>query len=91
MDLLAPAEAALEAGAEADALTLLAWLAGQEVGLDGEALRGPMRRALLLLASGGDPRRGPDLDSRAVTALAAELDAPARRSALAAGIERLRG
>jgi hypothetical protein len=89
--LLAPVEAALEAGANADALALLAWLAGREVELDADAAQGALRRAVLLLAAGGDPRRGPDLDSRAVTALAAELDTPERRTALAAGIVRLRG
>ena len=91
MLLLAPVEAALEAGANADALALLAWLAGREVELDVDAAHGALRRATLLLAAGGDPRRGPDLDSRAVTALAAELDAPERRAALAAGIVRLHG
>jgi hypothetical protein len=53
-------------------------------------LRGGLRRALLLLAAGGDPRRGLELDGRAVTALAAELDLPERRSALLDGVEGLR-
>lgn len=67
----------------------LAYLAGREVALDEHELRAAVRRAELLLAAGGDPRRELELDSRAVTALAADLDAPARRDELARGLERL--
>jgi hypothetical protein len=49
-----------------------------------------VRRAVLLLAAGGDPRRGLELDGRAVTALAAELDRPERRTGLARGLTALR-
>ena len=45
---------------------------------------------MLLLAAGGDPRRPLELDGRAVTALAAELDTPERRAALIRGLEELR-
>ena len=48
-------------------------------------------RALLLLASGGDPRRDLDPESRAVDSLAGDLDAPGRRSALLASLQDLRG
>jgi hypothetical protein len=73
-----------------EAPTLLAWLAGTEVALSDDEVRGPVRRALLLLAAGGDPRRALELDGRAVSALAAELDGPERRAALARGLELLR-
>jgi hypothetical protein len=73
-----------------DALAVLAWLAGAEIPVGEGELRGALRRALLLLAAGGDPRRGLELDGRAVTALAAELDLPERRAALARGFEALR-
>jgi hypothetical protein len=38
---------------------------------------------MLLLVAGGDPHRQLDLDGRAVTALAAEIDRPERREELA--------
>ncbi len=75
--------------ASAEELVTLAWLAGRDVALDEDELRGALRRSMLLLASGGDPQRGLDLDGRAVTALAEELDAPARREALLAGLRSL--
>ena len=72
--------------ASAEDLVTVAWLAGREVSLDEDELRGALRRSLLLLASGGDPHRELELDGRAVTALADELDTPDRREALAAGL-----
>jgi hypothetical protein len=79
---------ALEEGETIDALPVLAYAAGIEIDL-GDDLDGATRRALLLLAAGGDPNRGLDLEGRAVTALAADLDAPARRLELGAGLVRL--
>jgi hypothetical protein len=75
--------------ADAEELVALALLAGREVPLDEDELRGALRRSLLLLASGGDPHRGLELDGRAVTSLADELDAPERRAALASGLAAL--
>ncbi len=72
------------------ALAVLAWLAGSALELEEAELRGALRRAVLLLAAGGDPHRAVELDGRAVTALAAELDLPGRREALARGLEGLR-
>ena len=69
----------------------LAYLAGQEVSLDDAELRAAVRRAELLLAAGGDPRRQLELDGRAVTALAADLDDSSRRAELQRGLERLHG
>ena len=73
-----------------ESLATTAWLAGRLVELDEDELRGAVRRAMLLLAAGGDPHRDLELDSRAVTSLAAELDTPERRAALAAALEGLR-
>ncbi len=84
-------EDSLASGARSAALAALAWLAGRDVGLDDAELHGARRRALLLLASGGDPHRRLELDGRAVTALAAELDDPARRAELERGLSQLRG
>jgi hypothetical protein len=77
-------------GGSDEARAVLAWIAGAEVPIGEDELRGAVRRAMLLLATGGDPHRALELDGRAVTALAAELDLPGRREALARGLERLR-
>src|SRR5438093_10749122 len=68
----------------------VAWVAGEAVAFDEELLRGARRRAVLLLAAGGDPTRDLEPDGRAVGSLAADLDTPERRSQLAAGLVRLR-
>jgi hypothetical protein len=79
---------ALEGAPDEDMLPVLAYAAGlgSDLGADGP---GAIRRAVLLLAAGGDPLRGLELDGRAVTALAADLDAPARRAELADGLASL--
>jgi len=69
--------------------TFLCFLAGRRVTIDPDELNGALRRAELLLATGGDPRRRLQLYGRAVTAIAEDLDAPAARSELAAGLEAL--
>jgi len=69
----------LEAGPSDTVLLGLAWLAGQDLGLDPEDVRGALRRAELLLAAGGDPRRELELDGRAVSSVASDLDEPAAR------------
>jgi hypothetical protein len=68
----------------------LAWLAVQSVELDPGELAAARRRALLLLASGGDPRRDLEPDSRAVASLADDLDTPELRAALEAALAALR-
>ena len=78
------------AGGELVAIEVsLMLLAGQVVVLDPDELRGARRRAVQLLATAGDPRREPDPDGRAVAALAADLDAPEHRAALAKGLASL--
>lgn len=68
----------------------LAYLAVQEVEIDEDDLSAGRRRALLVLASGGDPRRELDFDSRAVTVLAGDLHSPARQAALESALVALR-
>jgi len=65
----------LEASAPApnEAAAVLGYAASVELALDDAALAGPLRRALLLLATGGDPHRELDPSGRAVQALAEEL------------------
>ena len=72
----------LEAGPSNSLLLGLAWLAGQGIELDAEEVRATVRRAELLLAAGGDPRRELELDGRAVAAVAADLDDPEAREQL---------
>lgn len=55
------------------------------VPIDEGELKAARRRAMLVLAAGGDPHRDLDVDSVAVDRLAAELDSPERRRALADG------
>ncbi len=66
--------------------TLLCFLAGGGVALDAGERNAAVRRAQLLLATGGDPRRPLELHGRAVSALAADLDDPSRRADLRAGL-----
>jgi hypothetical protein len=81
-----------EAGTEALALALvvLAAAAGREIEIGEDELQGAGRRALLLLAAGGDPERGLDLNGRAVTSLAEDLRTVDRQLALEQGIADLR-
>jgi len=81
---------ALEAMQDDERWASLAYVAGQQVELDAEELNGALRRAMLLLAAGGDPRRQLALDSRAVVALADELDAEPRREQLELALASLR-
>jgi hypothetical protein len=79
----------LEAGPSNSLLLGLAWLAGQEVELDADEVKGAVRRAELLLAAGGDPHRELELDGRAVTAVADDLDNPVARDQLEDALARL--
>ena len=79
----------LEAGPSSSLLLGLAWLAGQGLELDPDEVKAATRRAELLLATGGDPRRELDLDGRAVAAMADDLDDPAARDLLEDALARL--
>ena len=70
----------------AELAATLAFVAGTEVALDPDELHAARRRALLLLAAGGDPQRELEPDGRAVTALAGELDDRARRNQLTSAL-----
>ena len=79
----------VDAGELGDPLPVLAYLAGQAVRLDDAELNGARRRALLLVAAGGDPHRELDVDDRAVKAVAADLHTQERRDELARSIDDL--
>ena len=87
---LAQLEERLSEGDQVEVEVSLVLLAGRSVDVDETELKGARRRAVELLAAGGDPRRDLDPDGRAVTALAGDLDTPARRAALESGLESLR-
>ena len=73
-----------------ESFPVLAYVAGRAIGWDADELHAARRRAVLLLATRGDPRRGLDPDSRAVTALAADVDSEERRAQLTRALRRLR-
>jgi len=79
----------VDAGELGDPLPVLAYLAGQGVELDEAELNGARRRALLLVAAGGDPHRELGVDDRAVKALAADLYSEERREQLARAVDAL--
>jgi hypothetical protein len=72
------------------ALVVLASVAGARVAIDEDEAHAASRRALLLLAAGGDPERGLDLHGRAVGALADDLRTVDRQLALEQGVQALR-
>ena len=79
----------VDAGELGDPLPVLAYLAGQSVQIDEAELNGARRRALLLVAAGGDPHRELDVDDRSVKAIAADLHTQERRDELARAIDAL--
>ena len=81
--------ARVDTGELGDPLPVLAYLAGQAVELEDEELNGARRRALLLVAAGGDPHRELDVDDRSVKALAADLYNDERRELLGRSIDAL--
>lgn len=70
-------------------LVSLAWLVSSSVPIEEEELKAARRRAMFVLAAGGDPHRELDLNSVAAERLAGELDAPERRQALAQALAEL--
>jgi hypothetical protein len=70
-------------------LVILCWLVRDHVSIDEAELNGARRRAMFVLAAGGDPHRDLGLDSVAAERLADELDTPGRRAKLAAALDEL--
>jgi hypothetical protein len=90
-DWLEGIEAQLREDPVPELWAMLAYVAGREIAIDDDELNASLRRAVLLLAAGGDPHRGLDLEGRAVTALASDLDREQRRTALMRGVDELVG
>jgi hypothetical protein len=89
MDTLEGLLIRVDTGELGDPLPVLAYIAGQAVEIDEAELNGARRRALLLVAAGGDPHRELDVDDRAVKALAADLYTDERRHRLGRSIDEL--
>jgi hypothetical protein len=64
-------------------LVVLCWLVQDRLAIDEDELNSARRRAMFVLAAGGDPHRDVGLDSVAAERLASELDTPERRAQLA--------
>jgi hypothetical protein len=63
-------------------LVALVWLVLSELPIADDELNASRRRAMFILAAGGDPHRDLDLNTVAAERLAGELDSPKRRQAL---------
>ena len=70
-------------------LVVLCWLVKDDVAIEEAELNGARRRAMFVLAAGGDPHREVELDSIAAERLAGELETPERRTQLAAALGEL--
>jgi hypothetical protein len=81
--------ARVDAGELGDPLPVLAYVAGQALELPTAELNAARRRALLLVAAGGDPHRELGVDDRAVKSLAADLYDAERRAALGRSLDDL--
>jgi len=68
---------------------VLCWLVQDDIPIDEGELNAARRRAMFVLAAGGDPHRDVGLDSIAAERLADELDTPERRAQLAAALGEL--
>jgi hypothetical protein len=81
--------ARVDAGELGDPLPVLAYVAGQSVTIADDELKGARRRAVLLVATGGDLQRELGVDDRAVKALATDLHSKDRQAQLAHGLDEL--
>ena len=70
-------------------LVVLCWLVRDEIPIASPELNAARRRAMFVLAAGGDPHRDVGFDSVAAERLADELDTPERRAQLAAALGEL--
>jgi len=68
---------------------VLCWLVQDEVPIDDDELNAARRRAMFVLAAGGDPHRDVGIDSIAAERLADELDTPGRRKQLTGALGEL--
>jgi hypothetical protein len=72
-----------------EVLVVLCWLVNDDVAIDEAELNAARRRAMFVLASGGDPHRDIGLGSIAAERLAGELETAERRAQLAVALDEL--
>jgi hypothetical protein len=68
---------------------VLCWLVRDRISIDEAELNGARRRAMFVLAAGGDPHRELELDAIAAERLADELETPGRLAQLVAALDEL--
>jgi hypothetical protein len=88
--ILEELEPALREWGDAQACAMLALVAREGMSLPEDELRAALRRALLVLAAGGDPLRELELQGRGVASFAEDIDSPARRAELQDSLRALR-
>jgi hypothetical protein len=88
--ILEELEPSLREWGDGQACAMLALVAREGVSLPEDELNAALRRAMLVLAAGGDPHRELELDGPGVTGFAGDLDSPARRAELQASLRVLR-
>ena len=88
--LLEQLEPVLREWGDAQACAMLAILAREGISLPDEELQAALRRALLVLAAGGDPHRELEREGRGVTSFAEDIDSPERRAQLDRSLRSLR-
>jgi hypothetical protein len=88
--MLEELEPLLREWGDGQACAMLTFVASAHVSLPEDELRAALRRALLVLAAGGDPHRELEVEGPGVTGFANDLDSPARRAELVSALRRLR-
>jgi hypothetical protein len=88
--ILEQIEPALREAGDAEACAMLALVARESVSVPEEELQSALRRTLLVLAAGGDPHREVEIDGRAVSSLADDLDSTPRRAELQGALHALK-
>jgi len=88
--LLEQLEPVLREWGDAQACAMLAILARNAVSIPDEELQAALRRALLVLAAGGDPYRELEREGPGVTSFAADIDSPEHRAQLYHALRSLR-
>jgi hypothetical protein len=88
--LLEELEPALREWGDGQACAMLALVARDGVSFDEDELHAALRRAVLVLAAGGDPHRELEPDGPALTSFADDLDRPERRAELESSLRKLR-
>ena len=88
--LLEQLEPVLREWGDAQACAMLAILAREAVSIPDDELQAALRRALLVLASGGDPHRELEREGRGVTSFAEDIESPERRAELDQALRSLR-